>query len=161
MSATPVPSYPLRRIYGDRFTIAPLSVLVDPQRALRVFVSQHPQLRRHSLRVAAQQPAAGPVGQGQEAAVAQGQQAVRAARYPDLSLQLHLACCPVDAQHPDLMTRVRAAAGFGRQAPGRGQALDGFSWRLTWRGGCLGLRPDRRRPPWRQQSGSALHAGRA
>lgn len=30
-------SYPLRRIYGDRFTIAPLSVLVDPRRALRVF----------------------------------------------------------------------------------------------------------------------------
>jgi len=29
-------SYPLRRIYGDRFTIAPLSVLVDPERALRV-----------------------------------------------------------------------------------------------------------------------------
>ena len=30
-------TYPLRRIYGDRFAIAPLSVLVDPQRALRVF----------------------------------------------------------------------------------------------------------------------------
>jgi G3E family GTPase len=30
-------SYPLRRIYGDDFTIAPLSVLVDPVRALRVF----------------------------------------------------------------------------------------------------------------------------
>src|SRR5438445_6473172 len=30
-------TYPLRRIYGDRFTIAPLSVLIDPQRALRVF----------------------------------------------------------------------------------------------------------------------------
>lgn len=30
-------TYPLRRIYGDRFTIAPLSVLVDPQRAMRVF----------------------------------------------------------------------------------------------------------------------------
>lgn len=30
-------TYPLRRIYGDRFTIAPLSVLVDPQRARRVF----------------------------------------------------------------------------------------------------------------------------
>src|SRR5262249_54413366 len=30
-------SYPLRRIYGDQFTIAPLSVLVDPIRALRVF----------------------------------------------------------------------------------------------------------------------------
>ena len=28
--------YPLRRIYGDRFTIAPLSVLVDPQRAARI-----------------------------------------------------------------------------------------------------------------------------
>jgi G3E family GTPase len=30
-------TYPLRRIYGDRFSIAPLSVLIDPQRALRVF----------------------------------------------------------------------------------------------------------------------------
>ncbi len=30
-------TYPLRRIYGNRFTIAPLSVLLDPQRALRVF----------------------------------------------------------------------------------------------------------------------------
>jgi G3E family GTPase len=30
-------SYPLRRIYGDRFTIAPLSVMVDPTRAARVF----------------------------------------------------------------------------------------------------------------------------
>lgn len=29
-------SYPLRRIYGERFTIAPLSVLVDPARAARV-----------------------------------------------------------------------------------------------------------------------------
>jgi G3E family GTPase len=29
-------SYPLRRIYGDDFRIAPLSVLVDPLRALRV-----------------------------------------------------------------------------------------------------------------------------
>jgi G3E family GTPase len=29
-------SYPLRRIYGDEFRIAPLSVLVDPLRALRV-----------------------------------------------------------------------------------------------------------------------------
>ncbi len=29
-------SYPLRRIYGDRFTIAPLSVLVDPVRAARI-----------------------------------------------------------------------------------------------------------------------------
>ena len=29
-------TYPLRRIYGDAFTIAPLSVLVDPVRALRV-----------------------------------------------------------------------------------------------------------------------------
>jgi Ni2+-binding GTPase involved in maturation of urease and hydrogenase len=30
-------SYPLRRIYGDRFEIAPLSVLVDPMRAARIF----------------------------------------------------------------------------------------------------------------------------
>ncbi len=30
-------SYPLRRIYGERFTIAPLSVLVDPLRAARIF----------------------------------------------------------------------------------------------------------------------------
>ncbi len=30
-------SYPLRRIYSDQFSIAPLSVLVDPIRALRVF----------------------------------------------------------------------------------------------------------------------------
>ena len=29
-------SYPLRRIYGDRFRIAPLSVLVDPMRAARI-----------------------------------------------------------------------------------------------------------------------------
>src|SRR5437016_4060006 len=29
-------TYPLRRIYGDAFTIAPLSVLVDPVRAARV-----------------------------------------------------------------------------------------------------------------------------
>ncbi len=29
-------SYPLRRIYGDQYSIAPLSVLVDPIRALRV-----------------------------------------------------------------------------------------------------------------------------
>lgn len=29
-------SYPLRRIYGDRFAIAPLSVLVDPSRAARI-----------------------------------------------------------------------------------------------------------------------------
>ena len=29
-------SYPLRRIYGDRFEIAPLSVLVDPTWAMRV-----------------------------------------------------------------------------------------------------------------------------
>jgi G3E family GTPase len=29
-------SYPLRRIYGDRFEIAPLSVLVDPLRAARI-----------------------------------------------------------------------------------------------------------------------------
>src|SRR5438094_10452168 len=31
-------TYPLRRIYGDNFSIAPLSVVVDPVRALRVFV---------------------------------------------------------------------------------------------------------------------------
>src|SRR5258705_757703 len=30
-------SYPLRRIYGEEFSIAPLTVLVDPIRALRVF----------------------------------------------------------------------------------------------------------------------------
>jgi Ni2+-binding GTPase involved in maturation of urease and hydrogenase len=30
-------TYPLRRIYGDRFSIAPLSVLVDPVRAERIF----------------------------------------------------------------------------------------------------------------------------
>jgi G3E family GTPase len=30
-------TYPLRRMYGESFTIAPLSVLVDPVRALRVF----------------------------------------------------------------------------------------------------------------------------
>ncbi len=30
-------SYPLRRIYGEQFRIAPFSVLVDPIRALRVF----------------------------------------------------------------------------------------------------------------------------
>lgn len=30
-------SYPLRRIYGNRFTIAPLSVLIDPIRAEQVF----------------------------------------------------------------------------------------------------------------------------
>ena len=30
-------TYPLRRIYGDKFFIAPLSVLVDPVRARRVF----------------------------------------------------------------------------------------------------------------------------
>src|SRR5437867_13252236 len=29
-------TYPLRRIYGDNFSIAPLSVLVDPVRAARV-----------------------------------------------------------------------------------------------------------------------------
>ena len=29
-------SYPLRRIYGERFSIAPLSVLVDPMRAARI-----------------------------------------------------------------------------------------------------------------------------
>src|SRR4051812_38680485 len=30
-------TYPLRRIYGERFTIAPLSVVLDPIRALRIF----------------------------------------------------------------------------------------------------------------------------
>lgn len=30
-------SYPLRRIYGDRFAVAPLSVLVDPVRAQQIF----------------------------------------------------------------------------------------------------------------------------
>ncbi|MDB6026888.1 MAG: Cobalamin biosynthesis protein [Verrucomicrobiales bacterium] len=30
-------TYPLRRIYGDDFQIAPLSVLIDPIRALRIF----------------------------------------------------------------------------------------------------------------------------
>src|SRR6185436_8928261 len=30
-------TYPLRRLYGDNFTIAPLSVLLDPVRALRIF----------------------------------------------------------------------------------------------------------------------------
>ena len=30
-------TYPLRRIYGDNFSVAPLSVLVDPLRAQRVF----------------------------------------------------------------------------------------------------------------------------
>jgi|GEM_PF-52244 len=30
-------TYPLRRMYGDAFTVAPLSVLVDPVRARRVF----------------------------------------------------------------------------------------------------------------------------
>src|SRR5262245_58186946 len=29
-------SYPLRRIYGDRFEVAPMSVLVDPTRASRI-----------------------------------------------------------------------------------------------------------------------------
>jgi G3E family GTPase/DNA-binding transcriptional ArsR family regulator len=29
-------TYPLRRIYGDRFSVAPLSVLVDPMRARRI-----------------------------------------------------------------------------------------------------------------------------
>src|SRR6266550_4718897 len=29
-------SYPLRRMYGDNFSVAPLSVLIDPIRALRV-----------------------------------------------------------------------------------------------------------------------------
>ncbi len=30
-------TYPLRRIYGERFTIAPVSVMVDPTRAARMF----------------------------------------------------------------------------------------------------------------------------
>ena len=30
-------TYPLRRLYGDSFTIAPVSVLLDPVRALRIF----------------------------------------------------------------------------------------------------------------------------
>lgn len=30
-------TYPLRRLYGDQFTVAPVSVLVDPIRALRAF----------------------------------------------------------------------------------------------------------------------------
>jgi G3E family GTPase len=30
-------SYPLRRIYGENFTVAPLAVLLDPNRAARVF----------------------------------------------------------------------------------------------------------------------------
>jgi G3E family GTPase len=30
-------AYPLRRLYGDNFTVAPVSVLVDPIRGLRVF----------------------------------------------------------------------------------------------------------------------------
>lgn len=30
-------AFPLRRLYGDNFTLAPVSVLVDPVRALRVF----------------------------------------------------------------------------------------------------------------------------
>ena len=30
-------TYPLRRIYGDRFGVAPLSVLVDPIRAQQIF----------------------------------------------------------------------------------------------------------------------------
>lgn len=30
-------TYPLRRLYGDNFTVAPISVLVDPVRARRVF----------------------------------------------------------------------------------------------------------------------------
>src|SRR5258708_5265174 len=29
-------AYPLRRLYGDRFSVAPLSVLVDPIRTLRI-----------------------------------------------------------------------------------------------------------------------------
>jgi len=43
-------SYPLRRIYGDRFSVAPLSVLVDPNRCARVLgLSQG---RRFSAKVA-------------------------------------------------------------------------------------------------------------
>jgi G3E family GTPase len=34
-------SYPLRRIYGDQFTVAPLSVLVDPNRCARVLGLAH------------------------------------------------------------------------------------------------------------------------
>ncbi|NBV85363.1 MAG: cobalamin biosynthesis protein P47K, partial [Verrucomicrobia bacterium] len=30
-------TYPLRRMYGDQFKVAPLSVLLDPERAMRVF----------------------------------------------------------------------------------------------------------------------------
>jgi G3E family GTPase len=30
-------TYPLRRMYGDQFSIAPLSVLIDPLRAMRIF----------------------------------------------------------------------------------------------------------------------------
>jgi G3E family GTPase len=30
-------TYPLRRLYGDQFTVAPVSVLVDPVRALRIY----------------------------------------------------------------------------------------------------------------------------
>src|SRR5690348_8194571 len=30
-------SYPLRRMYGQQFSIGPLSVLLDPTRALRIF----------------------------------------------------------------------------------------------------------------------------
>ena len=30
-------SYPLRRMYGDAFTVAPLTVVVDPLRAARIF----------------------------------------------------------------------------------------------------------------------------
>jgi G3E family GTPase len=37
-------SYPLRRIYGDRFEVAPMSVLVDPTRAARILgLEQGPQ----------------------------------------------------------------------------------------------------------------------
>lgn len=38
-------SYPLRRIYGERFAIAPLSVVVDPLRAARVLGLDLPGLR--------------------------------------------------------------------------------------------------------------------
>jgi Ni2+-binding GTPase involved in maturation of urease and hydrogenase len=43
-------SYPLRRLYGDDFDIAPLSVLVDPIRALRV-LELEPGARRLSSKV--------------------------------------------------------------------------------------------------------------
>src|SRR5687768_16872398 len=43
-------TYPLRRIYGDEFTIAPLSVLVDAVRAMRVLgLSQGPKFSEKVL----------------------------------------------------------------------------------------------------------------